>query len=73
MLAKGLIEKMQGLETYPPQFGAGLNGPNTEYEHAKTFLATKGIKEDRHKKCGTLSESEWEATCKTINIYSNSF
>lgn len=55
---------MQGLETYPPQFGSESNGAATEYEHAKQFLSSKGAKDDRNKKCGTLSKSEWDATCK---------
>lgn len=64
--AKGLIDRMQGLETFPAQFGNDINGATEEYEHAIKFLKTK---DDRNKKCGTLSQSEWDAACKYYHIY----
>lgn len=63
--AKGLIDRMQGLETFPAQFGNELNGAIDEYEHASKFLTNK---DDRNKKCGTLSLSEWDAACKYYYI-----
>lgn len=56
---------MQGLETFPAQFGNETNGATEEYEHARKFLTTK---DDRNKKCGTLSQSEWDAACKYYYI-----
>lgn len=60
-VARGLIEKMQGLETYPAQYRNQLNGTEDEYEHAAKYLASK---DESNPKCGTLSRSEWEAACK---------
>lgn len=59
--AKGLIDRMQAMETFTAQFGNETNGAKEEYEHASKFLTKK---DDRNKKCGTLSQSEWDAACK---------
>ncbi|KAJ6632681.1 mRNA cap guanine-N7 methyltransferase [Pseudolycoriella hygida] len=54
---KGLLERMNALETYPSHHNSN-NGGNENYSHvAKKF--------DRNTKCGTVSKSEWEA----ISLY----
>lgn len=53
--AKALLERMQGLETYPAQ--NGRQDPN-EFSHVAERRA--------YKKLGTLSKSEWEAACKFL-------
>lgn len=59
-LGKGLLERMTALETYHPN---NINNNNEEYKHAANFLAKKGDSYSR-KSCGTLSKSQWEASCK---------
>lgn len=54
---------MQGLQAYPPQDEPLTDAVREQFEHASRFLSNK---DDRHKKCGTLSKDEWEATCKFI-------
>lgn len=58
MVAKRLLEKMGALETYPtPEHQrAAEKAVSDEYAHVKTF--------SRGRQCGTLSKSEWEASCK---------
>lgn len=66
--AKGLMEKMQGLQTYPTHEHQQHNQSpelRAQFAHAAEYLATKDGPE-RHKKCATLSKAEWEATCKCI-------
>jgi mRNA (guanine-N7-)-methyltransferase len=67
---RGLIEKMQALETYPGMNRFDLVTDNIdEYEHAKNYLAKQNA--PRFKKVGTLTKSEWEASCKFfLRIYS---
>lgn len=54
---------MNALEVYPPFNNKHNNDGDEEeeYGHAKKLLATGN---DRNRKCGTLSKSEWEAACK---------
>ncbi|XP_058451910.1 mRNA cap guanine-N7 methyltransferase [Malaya genurostris] len=58
---KGLIEKMQALETYPGHSRSDCERQRNrdEYQHAIRFLDQKT--DDRRAKVGTLSKSEWEA------------
>lgn len=61
---KGLIEKMQAVERYGLHANRNMSrSDQEEYKHAKDFLLQKGGYDNRHK-CGTLSASEWEATCE---------
>lgn len=59
---KGLLEKMNALETYPPynQKEAAEMSASPEYAHVKGY--------SRGRTCGTLSKSEWEASCKFASI-----
>ena len=59
---KGLIEKMQGLEAYP-RYSRENREDEDEYEHAKAYVSAKGGG-NRFFKVGTLSKSEWEASCE---------
>lgn len=62
---KNLLTTTRSLETYPPQHGMQLVGnAEDDYEHAKLCLEKDG----RHARLGTLSKSEWEATCKLIQF-----
>ncbi|XP_012286817.1 mRNA cap guanine-N7 methyltransferase isoform X2 [Orussus abietinus] len=56
---RSLLGKMQALETYPPYHEAPLLGqiPN-DYQHAVQYMQSS----TGHRKIGTLSQSEWEAT-----------
>ncbi|XP_037048532.1 mRNA cap guanine-N7 methyltransferase [Bradysia coprophila] len=55
---KGLMERMNALETYPSHHHYKGNDGDDKYSHvARKF--------DRNTKCGTLSKSEWEA----ISLY----
>ncbi|XP_058812462.1 mRNA cap guanine-N7 methyltransferase [Topomyia yanbarensis] len=58
---RGLIEKMQALETFPGQSRSDCERQQNkeEYRHAEHFLDQK--KDGRRGKVGTLSKSEWEA------------
>ena len=58
---RSLLGKMQALETYPPYLEAPLLGQNPkDYQHAIQYMQDS----TGHRKIGTLSQSEWEATCK---------
>lgn len=58
---KNLLVNMRSLETYPPPQGTTLVGTvHDDYAHAEEFLK----KEGSNQKIGTLSKSEWEASCK---------
>jgi mRNA (guanine-N7-)-methyltransferase len=62
---KGLIEKMQALETYPGSHPSDLSTDDvTEYEHAKLYLERQNA--PKYKKVGTLTKSEWEASSKDL-------
>ena len=57
---KTLLSRMQALETYPPYHEVPLLADNVqEYQHAKDYMQNS----TGHRKIGTLSKSEWEATC----------
>ncbi|XP_055638639.1 mRNA cap guanine-N7 methyltransferase [Toxorhynchites rutilus septentrionalis] len=60
---RGLIEKMQALETFPGQSRDDHERQSNrrEYAHAEKFLDQKGGG-GRFAKVGTLSKSEWEAS-----------
>lgn len=58
---RGLLEIMQGLQTYPPQDEPLTDDIREQFAHAIKFMSKQN---DRNKKCGTLSKDEWEATCK---------
>lgn len=47
------MERMQALETYPS--ANRKNAPEEEFAHVK----------NKGHACGTLSKSEWEASCKS--------
>lgn len=56
--AKGLLERMNALETYPPfntREAADMSASNA-YAHVKSY--------SRGRTCGTLSKYEWEASCE---------
>lgn len=59
--AKFLLERMGALETYPSY--NNRNASEEEYAHVKNHL--KGGT------CGTLSKSEWEASCKSEFSFSS--
>lgn len=68
---RGLLEKMQAVERYGLQGNRNMSRSNEdEYKHAKDFLIQKGGYDNR-KRCGTLSASEWEATCKLTSFTRN--
>lgn len=53
---------MQALESYPShnrKFSQANDTNNDEYAHVRNYA--KG-----NRTCGTLSKSEWEASCKFI-------
>lgn len=54
---RGLLGKMQALETYPPFPDQTLMGPLSQYDHAEAALK----KNPTSQKMGTLSAAEWEA------------
>ena len=57
---KSLLGKMQALETYPPYHEAPLLGQHADdYQHAIQYMQDSV----GHRKIGTLSQSEWDATC----------
>lgn len=63
---KGLIEKMQALETYPPFHEGNLNSTTPhDYSHAQEFLDKSGSHGRYSRRVGTLSKSEWEAASKS--------
>ena len=58
---KSLLGVMRSLETYPPHDGTQLVGNDVhDYTHAEEFLQDEG----ENIKLGTLSKSEWEASCR---------
>lgn len=58
---KSLLGKMQALETYPPYHESPLLGqPLQDYQHAINYMQNL----PGHRKIGTLSQAEWEVTCK---------
>lgn len=62
---KQLLNNMAGLETYPPNSSATLFGTEEDdYTHANEFIKKEGRDNLR---IGTLSKSEWEASCKLIS------
>ncbi|RWS18905.1 mRNA cap guanine-N7 methyltransferase-like isoform X1, partial [Leptotrombidium deliense] len=64
--AKGLLNKMSALETYPAFRGKSLVGNEEDYFHASDYidlLKADSIREPIN--IGTLSSSEWEA----ISLY----
>lgn len=61
---RGLLEKMQAVEQYGLHNNRTMSRSNDEeYRHAKMYLLQKGGY-DNKRRCGTLSNSEWEATCE---------
>lgn len=59
---KTLLANMNSLETFPPNEGASLVGTaDDDYKHAQEFLKNE---DGSNVKLGTLSKSEWEASCK---------
>ncbi|XP_001655637.2 mRNA cap guanine-N7 methyltransferase-like [Aedes aegypti] len=58
---RGLLEKMQALETFPgfSRDDRERQQNREEYRHAQQYLDRK---DGRHTKVGTLSKSEWEAS-----------
>ncbi|XP_055681660.1 mRNA cap guanine-N7 methyltransferase [Lutzomyia longipalpis] len=59
---RGLIEKMQGLETYPAARDGNLSGGDRhEYAHAQEYMDRQASHGRPAKRVGTLSKSEWEA------------
>lgn len=58
---RNLMTNVKCLETYPPPQGVELVGnADDDYEHAKLHLKLHG----KNLRIGTLSRSEWEASCK---------
>jgi len=56
---------MQALETYPPYHESPLLGDSErDYQHAIEYMQNLPA---NHRKIGTLSQSEWEVTCKYKN------
>ncbi|XP_043284732.1 mRNA cap guanine-N7 methyltransferase [Venturia canescens] len=56
---RSLLGKIQALETYPPYLEAPLLGQNPgDYQHAVQYMQSS----TGHRKIGTLSKPEWEAT-----------
>lgn len=65
---RSLLGKMQALETYPPYHEAPLLGQSsTDYQHAIQYMQSS----TGHRKIGTLSLSEWEATSQYLNRKKN--
>ncbi|XP_039446193.2 mRNA cap guanine-N7 methyltransferase-like, partial [Culex pipiens pallens] len=62
--SRGLIEKIQALETFPGQSQDERERQQNvgEYSHAQGHLDQKGASGSRFQKVGTLSKSEWEAS-----------
>lgn len=60
---RSLLGNMQALETYPPYHEAPLLGQAPgDYQHAVQYMQSS----TGHRKIGTLSYSEWEATGKYL-------
>lgn len=59
---RSLLGRMQSLETYPPYHESPLLGQQsgTDYQHAIQHMQNS----TGHRKIGTLSLPEWEATSK---------
>lgn len=63
---RNLLYNMRGLEAYPPFPGtSSLGSAKDDYVHAEEFL-----KNDKNSRIGTLSKSEWEASCKNFYKFS---
>lgn len=57
-----LLINMRSLEAYPPPDESMLSGTESDdYLHASKFIEESG---NQNAKIGTLSKSEWEASCK---------
>lgn len=57
-----LLLNMRSLEAYPPTDNSFLSGTEPDdYLHASKFIEER---ENKNMKIGTLSKSEWEASCK---------
>lgn len=57
-----LLTAMKSLETYPPNDNVPLVGTSkNDYKHAEEFLEREQV---NNVKIGTLSKSEWEASCE---------
>lgn len=70
ILGRQLMTTMRALEMYPPGENVTLLGDaDDDYLHAKQFV--ERLEKDSHPiKIGTLSKSEWDASCKnTIYCY----
>ncbi|XP_018574132.1 mRNA cap guanine-N7 methyltransferase isoform X2 [Anoplophora glabripennis] len=64
-----LLNNMAGLETYPPNATSSLVGTDSnDYTHASEFIKKEG---KDNLQVGTLSKSEWEASCKLTSYVYN--
>lgn len=71
--AKGLLERMEALETYPSNRSDGeakQMEKTDEYEHVQKLITPK---KERAQRYGTLSKSEWEATCMYYYLFISFF
>lgn len=60
---------MEAMETYLPDNKTRLLGdPERDYQHAAQYIQNSS---SDHHKIGTLSQSEWEATCEYKNCNQN--
>lgn len=65
---RSLLGKIQALETYPPYLEAPLLGQNPgDYQHAVQYMQSS----TGHRKIGTLSKPEWEATSELLLLPEN--
>lgn len=66
ILGRQLLGNMRALESFPPNEQASLAGDAPDdYVHAKEFVQEQ---QRDQTKIGTLSKSEWEASCKYFVI-----
>lgn len=66
-----LMGNMKGLEAYPAGPGSSLVGTaKDDYLHAEGFIAAtnKSCSSDEPVRIGTLSKSEWEASCTYLTV-----
>lgn len=63
---KTLLENMKGLETYPPPDNCKPIGTSEDYRHVEEYINRKFGDRTHNVSIGTLSNSEWEASCKFI-------
>lgn len=63
-----LMVNMKGLEAYPPYTDLNLVGTaRDDYAHAEAFLKSNEVDHSRgNARIGTLSKSEWEASCRYL-------